>query len=120
MSTSSTSSTSSTGFTGTSSFSSDFQSVITRSVQIASLPLNQMQADLNTMSDRSSALTSLDSQFSALQTAISNISSATGLGSYSASVSDPTIASATLSSGVQTASYTLRVLNLGAYTNTMS
>ena len=54
-------------FTGASRYSTDFQSVIDRSVNIASLPMLQMQQNKVKISDESAALKSLDSKLSSLR-----------------------------------------------------
>ena len=53
-------------FTGASRYSTDFQSVIDRSVNIASLPLLQMQQNKVKISDESAALKSLDGKLASL------------------------------------------------------
>ena len=75
-------------FTGTSRFTNDFQQVITRSVAIASLPITQLTNRKSVLSDQSSAVASLQTKFSSLQTALQNLSNSTGLTSLTAAVSD--------------------------------
>ena len=86
-------------FSGVSSFSSDLQKVISRAVSIASLPLNQLQNQLQTMNAQASALSGLDSKFSALQKSINDLNTALGSSSYSANSSDPSTVSASVSAG---------------------
>lgn len=107
-------------FTGSSTFASDFQNVITRAVSIASLPLNQYQSEKTNMTAQSDALTGLDKTFSALQTAIQNLGTATGPASYTSSSSDPTSVQATVSTGAMAGTYTVDVVSLGSATNTLS
>ena len=107
-------------FTGSSQFSSDFQNVITRAVNIASLPLTQLQSQLTAEQSQSTALTGLDSKFAALQSAIEGIDSALGSSSYTASVSDPSIATVTTSSGAVEGTYTIDVIDAGAYSRSLT
>ncbi len=114
-------STSSTSmFTGSSRYATDFQNVISRAVAIASLPMSLMNSQKTTLESQSTALTSLNSKTAALETAIKNLATATGASSYSSSVSDGTILSVSLDTGVTPATYTVEVTNLGAYNNAMS
>ena len=107
-------------FTGTSQFSQDFQNVITRAVSIASLPLTQMQTDQTTYTNQATALTGLDTTFTALQSAIAAVDAAMGSGSFQTDVSDPTVASVTLGDGAQEGEYSIDVQNVGAYATSLS
>src|SRR5215831_8405238 len=99
----------STIFTGNSRYSSDFQSVIDRSVAIASLPLNQLQAQKAALTDQSTALASVDSKVAAVQAAIASLQSATGTGAYRTSISDASVVSATVTDGAMRGSYHIHV-----------
>jgi flagellar hook-associated protein 2 len=101
-------------FTGVSTYASDLQQVITRAVSIASMPLQQMSNRLQDMSSESSSLKGLDSQFTALQTAIQNLDTALGPTSYSATSSDPTSVRASVTAGALEGSYTVTVNSLGS------
>ena len=107
-------------FTGSSTFAADFQSVITRAVAIASLPLKQYQNQKSDMTAQSTALTGLDATFAALQTAIQNLDTATGPASYASTSSDPTSVGATIGSGALAGTYTVDVVSLGSATSTLS
>ena len=63
----------STIFTGASRYSTDFQSVIDRTVNIASLPMLQMQQNKVTISDQSAALNALDTKYLRFQTSLKNL-----------------------------------------------
>ena len=115
-----TSSTSAGTFTGSSSFSSSLAQVISRAVSIASLPMQMLQNQQSTLQSRQSELQTLSNNFSSLGTALSSLDSATGAGSYSASLSDTNVASASVSSGVMAGTYSITVSNTGANTNAMS
>jgi len=107
-------------FTGMSSYASDLQSVISRAVAIASLPLNQLQNELQDMNGQSSALGGLDNTFASLQTAIGSLNTALGARSYSAVSSDTSAATASVSSGALEGSYTLDISSVGSYSTSLS
>jgi len=110
---------SSTLFNGTSRYSQDFQSVIDRSVAIASLPLQQMKAAGTTLSNESVALSSLDNVCQSLQSAIDGLATAAGSSSYGVSTSDDNV-TASLSGIPQAGTYTVEVTNPGSYTSVLS
>ena len=111
-------------FTGSSQFSSDFQNVINRAVQFASLPMQQMQNDVTSLQAQSTELNTLGSKFSALQSSVMSLASALGLGSYTASATPSatggTIASVALSGTPSQGTYTLEVDGTGSYPTAMS
>ncbi len=114
------STTSNSIFTGTSRFTNDFQQVITRAVAIASLPITQLTNAKTALSDQVTETNTLQTKFSSLSTALSNLSNATGLSSLTTSVSDVGIASVSLSAGAAPASYSLEVQSLGAFSSSLS
>jgi flagellar hook-associated protein 2 len=118
MSTSSTPSTSL--FNGTSRFSSDLQQVLTRAVNIASLPITQLNAEVATLQGQATELNSVQSRFASLNSAIQQLNSATGASSLNSAVSDPSILSANLSGSAVPGSYTVEVVNLGSSASTLS
>jgi flagellar hook-associated protein 2 len=108
-------------FTGTSLYSSDFNQVINRAVQIASLPITQMQSDVTAMTSQATEMGTLSTLFTNLQTAISDLDTAVSTGSLSADVSDPTVLSATVSSGATIGSnYSVLVNSPGSATTALS
>lgn len=104
--------------TGVSTYSADLQQVITRAVAIASLPLNQLQTQLSTLNNQSSALTSLASTFNSVLTSINNIDSATN--SATANVSNPSAVSVQTTSAALPGTYSINVISPGAQTSTIS
>ena len=64
--------------TGSSQYSADFAGYVSRAVQIASLPMNQLNTQKAALSDQSTAVTSLGSLFTSLQSAVTSIQSAFG------------------------------------------
>jgi flagellar hook-associated protein 2 len=107
-------------FTGSSQFSNDFQQVITRAVSIASMPMQQMQTTVASLQSQSTELNTLSSSFTALQTAIKNLQSALGLGSYSGSSSTATVASVALSGTPCVGTFSVEVDGLGSYSRAMT
>src|ERR1017187_5406392 len=116
---SSTSSIASPTFNGSSTFSSSFQQVLTRAVQMASLPIQQLQNNVNDLTNQQTALTQLESTFQSLDVALQNIGVASG-GGISANVSDQSVVSATTTSAAQPGTYSIQVDGLGSYTTAVS
>jgi flagellar hook-associated protein 2 len=110
----------STIFNGSSRYSSDFQSVITRSVKIASLPLTQLNNVKDTLDNQSRALSSLDSVFSNLSSAVAALQTSLGTNSLTSLTSNAGVVSASVSSGAIEGSYRIEVTSMGASTSTMS
>jgi flagellar hook-associated protein 2 len=118
---SSSNSTSSTMFTGTSRYSADLDQVVSRAVQIASLPITQLQSDVSALTDQATELGKLSTVFANLQTAVSGLDTAVESGSLNADVSDTSILNATVSAGATEGSvYSVEVTNAGAYTTTQT
>jgi flagellar hook-associated protein 2 len=107
-------------FSGQSKFSQDFQNILIRSVGIQSIALNQIQNEQTVDANRQYDLQTLDSTFSALQSAVTALGSATGFASLGATVQNTSVASASLSPGASPASYTLEVQNLGSHSQSIS
>jgi flagellar hook-associated protein 2 len=103
-----------TSTTGTSTFSSDLQTAVNRALEIASLPMQTLQADQSTVTSKTTELNSLGSLFNSLQTALQSISSATGTNALQAAVGDSSIVSASVSGSPLPGAYTIDVLNPGS------
>jgi flagellar hook-associated protein 2 len=118
----STSSTALATFNGTSQYAGSLQNTINQAVTIASGPMNQLSTSVATLQGQSIELNMLQTDFSAIQTAIQSLSTASGTGSLSASVTDSTIASATIdpTQAVAAGTYTLNVKSIGSPTSTLS
>jgi flagellar hook-associated protein 2 len=106
--------------TGSSQYSADFAGYVSRAVQIASLPMNQLNTQKAALSDQSTAVTSLGSLFTSLQSAVTSIQSAFGGASLQAAVSDPTKLTATLSDGAVEGSYSVSIINAGIYASSLT
>jgi len=107
-------------FTGTSAFSSSFQSAITREVAIATLPITQLQSDQTTLTSQSTALGTMNTLFTSLQTAVQGIDQAVSGSSFTPTVSDPSVLTASTSDGAAEGNYSVLVSNAGAYSTSLS
>jgi len=105
-------------FNPTSTYGSSLQQVLTRAVGIASLPLTQLNNQLVDLQNRSSELSTINSKFTALQTALNSLNS--GVLTASASTSNSSVATVQATTGALPGSYTLAVGNPGAQTTTFS
>jgi flagellar hook-associated protein 2 len=106
-------------FNGSSTYSSAFQQVINRAVDIASLPLESLQTSVSTLTTQQSALGTIGTDFDALQSAIQALGSAAG-GNATAQVSDTSAVSATASADALPGTYTIQVDNPGSPTTALS
>jgi flagellar hook-associated protein 2 len=100
-------------FSGSSTYSSSFQQVLTRAVQIASLPGLELEATVNTMTSQESAMTGLETTFSSLENALESVNTA-AQGAISATVSDSSVLTATASSSAEAATYQVAVDDIGS------
>src|SRR5215472_11525493 len=106
-------------FTGNSTYSADFQNLITRAVSIASLPITQLTNEKATLASQSNEIGTLGSKFSALQSALRGIDQALTT-SYGVSSSAPTVVSASVSAGAVESNYSILVSDMGAYSTMMT
>jgi flagellar hook-associated protein 2 len=106
-------------FNGSSTYSSAFQQVINRAVGIASLPMEALQTDVTNLTTQQSALNTLGTGFSALQSAVQQLST-DAAGSPIAQVSDSTALSATAVAGALNGTYSIQVDDIGSSTTTLS
>ena len=106
-------------FNGSSTYSSAFQQVITRAVNIASLPLQGLQTAVSELTSQQSALGTVGTDFNALQSAIQALGSASG-GSTTAHVSDTSSVSAAASAGALPGTYTIQVDDPGSSATALS
>ena len=106
--------------TGSSSFASDLQASINRALQIASLPMQLVEADQSTVGGKITELSKLGGLFSSLQTSLQNIGSGTGTNAIQATTSDSSVASATVTGSALPGTYTVQVLTAGTYSSAIS
>lgn len=112
MSTSSTTPASSTGvsplvFTGTSQYSSSFQGVLTRAVGIASIPLQELQNQDQTVLSEETQLASLQGTAQSLTTAVQALGDLGANSAIAGSSSDASVATITATGASAAASYTI-------------
>jgi flagellar hook-associated protein 2 len=112
-------STSSAVFTGSSTYSTDFQNVITRAVNIASLPITQLTNEKAALSGQSSELQTIGSKFAAVQSAVTGVEGALN-SSCVGSVSDQTVAGVSVGAGAVEGSFSLLVSDTGAYSTMLT
>lgn len=106
--------------TGSSTFSGDLQNAVTRALEIAALPSQLVQADLNTVSGESQELSQLGGLFSKLQTSLQSLASATSSGTQTATVSAPSVVQANLTGTALPGTYSVDVLDPGSEASAMS
>ncbi|MGJ5814636.1 flagellar filament capping protein FliD [Paludibaculum fermentans] len=111
---------SSTIFNGNSRYASDFQTIIDRTVAIASMPLNQLKTQKTSLTDESTALNGLDTKFQAVQAALEGLNDAMGSGAIKATLTDTATVKASVSSGAIEGTYDIEVIEQGAYTTTLT
>ena len=109
MSTSSTSSTLFTPlqFTGISQYSSDFQSILSRATSIAALPMQALQQNEASVTLQETALTTLGSSVSDMQSALQAIGKLGAGSGLSGTSTDSSIVTATNTTGTTPASYSI-------------
>jgi flagellar hook-associated protein 2 len=109
-----------TSTTGSSTFASDLQASVTRALEIASLPMQALQADQSTISGETSELSTLGGLFNTLQTSLQSISSGTGSNALQATVGDQSVLSASVTGSALAGTYTIDVLDPGSPSSAMS
>jgi flagellar hook-associated protein 2 len=94
-------------FTGLSQFSNDFQSIIQRAVQIADIPVQNLQNEQATNTADENALTALEPTVTALGTDVANLGTLASTQGLSASSSDATTVSVVNTGATAPATYTI-------------
>jgi len=102
-----------TSTTGSSTFASDLQGSVNRALEIASLPMQALQADQTTISGKTSELSTLGGLFNSLQTALQGISG-TGSSTVQAAVGDSSIVTANVTGSALPGTYAVDVLAPGS------
>ena len=106
-------------FAGLSSYATDLQNALNRSVGLAALPLQELQNEQSQLTGQSTALSSLDTQFAALQSTTNNLNSASQ-NLLASSVSDSSVLSANVAAGALPGAYTINVKDPGSFSNAIS
>ena len=99
-------------FSGSSTYATSFQQVLTRAVQIASLPGELVQGSMNALAAQQQATTGLLTTFAQLQGAIQNVDAASS-GNIGATVSDSSILTAATTSDATPGTYTVTISSPG-------
>lgn len=107
-------------FNGTSQYAQDLQNALTRAVQIASMPITQLQNQESLLTEQQQAYQSLQGKIADVNTAVQAMITALGASSYSAGNSNPAAASAQVTAGALEGSYVLNVTAPGSSTEAMS
>jgi len=107
MSTTATSVTAPITFTGVSTYSTQFQQILTRAVNIASLPLTALQNQDATVLQQKSDLATLGASVTSLANTFTELQKAVSTGGIQASSSDSTVISATATGAQGAGSYTI-------------
>ncbi len=107
------------GTTGLSNYSQDLQNEVNRQIALASLPMQELQNEVNGLTSQSTELSTLSSDFQSLQSAVANLN-ADSQGILSSSVSDSSVLSATVGTGALPGVYTVQVTQAGIYASAMS
>ncbi len=94
-------------FTGLSQFSSDFQSIIQRAVQIADIPVTTLQNQQTTVTAEENALNALEPTVTALGSDVTNLGTLASSQGLAASSSDSSIVSVVNTSATAPATYTV-------------
>lgn len=91
-------------FTGISKFSSDFQSIVNRTVAIAALPVQSLQNDQTSLGEKKTALTNLRSAVGAFAASLETLGTL-GSGGATSVTSSSSIVTASLGSGATPGNY---------------
>ena len=97
-------------FSGVSSYSSDFQSILTRAVNIASLPLKQLQNTESDILQKKSQLGSFGDSVSTLAASFKSFTKAVTTGAIQAASSDSAVVTANASGADSAATYTINTV----------
>lgn len=94
-------------FTGVSTYSSDFQSIIQRAVQIADLPVQSLETQESTVNSQEQALSALEPVVTALGADVTNLGTLASTQGLAASSSDPSIVSVQNTGSTSPGTYTV-------------
>jgi len=109
-----------TNTTGSSTFAADLQASVSRALQIASLPMEALEADVSTISSQTTELNTLSGLFNTLQSSLQAIGSGTGSSALQATVSDQSVLTASVTGSPEAGTYTIDVTDPGSSSSAMS
>jgi len=110
----STSSTPTIAFNGISQYASDFQAILNKAVQVAQIPVTELQSQDETVLSQESALGTLNTAVSSLATSLTTLGTDAANGELSATSSDSTVVSATDTGATSPATYTINSVTSAA------
>lgn len=108
-----------TYFNGMSTDAQSLNSSISRAVQMASLPTELLQNNVNDLTNQSNELTRLNNDIQAIQSAVASLGTA-ATNTISANISSSLVANVTSAAGALPGSYSLEVTSLGSYSDSLS
>jgi flagellar hook-associated protein 2 len=94
-------------FTGVSTYSSDFQQIIQRAVQIAQLPVTALQTQVTDNTDKNTTLEALDPAVAAVGSDVAALGALASSQGLTASSSDPSLVSVVNTGATAPATYTI-------------
>lgn len=94
-------------FTGLSTYSSDFQSIIQRAVQIADIPVQSLENQESTISAQEEALSALEPAVTAVGNDVTNLGTLASTQGLAASSSDPSVVSVQNTGATAPGTYTI-------------
>lgn len=107
------------GSVGLSNYSQDIQNEVNREVSLASLPMQEIQNDVTQLTSQATELSTLNGLFQTLQSSVAGIDTA-NQGLLSASVSDPSVLTASAGAGALPGSFTVTVSDAGVQPSAVS
>jgi flagellar hook-associated protein 2 len=110
----STSSTTNVPFTGISQYADDFQSILDKAVQVAQIPVTQLQTQDTAVLSQETALGTLSSDVAAVATDVQNIGQLAANQAIGVTSSDPSAVSATATGATTAGTYTLNSITSAA------
>lgn len=94
-------------FSGVSKYSSDMQSILVRSQQIAQIPVTALQNDQTTLKSEVTALTTLQTGIGALATAVTALGTLASAGALTASSNNTNVTASVSGKGATAGTYTI-------------
>jgi len=109
-----------TSTTGASTFAPDLQNALNQAISIASLPIQQLTDEQQTIQAQSTELSTISGLFTTLQSDMQAFPTGTGSSGLGTSVSDQSVLAANLTGSSLQGSYAIQVLNPGSPSTALS
>ncbi len=107
------------GTVGLSNYSQDLQNEVNREVSLASLPMQEIQNEVNQLTSQATELSTLSGDFQTLQSSVASIDTA-NQGLLSASASNANVLTASAGAGALPGTFTVTVSQAGAFSSAFS